>query len=112
MTCRVVGREQGLPSGYSGKVETLLFHRPAQFALEQRLDHQGEEVDGQQGHDAPDVLQIDRCHAEVGLELGEPLFDDRLTLVGFQHLARVPILQIGDQREDAVIPRSLFQRRR
>src|SRR3990170_4407388 len=35
-----------------------------------------------QGLDAAHVLQPDRGHLEVGLQLGETLFNERLTLVG------------------------------
>ena len=67
-------------------VHRLLQHRLAQLPLQQRLHQQGEEVRRQQTLNPRHVLQEHRGHREVGLELGEPLFQQRLAFVRLEHL--------------------------
>ena len=80
-----------------------LFHRQTQFTLQQRLSHHHEEVDTQQRLDPTHRLQIDRGHTKVRLELREPLLDQRLFLVRFEHFERAERLDIGDQGKDPVV---------
>lgn len=49
-------------------------HRFAQFAFQQRLHKQSQEVDRKQSADPPDILQICRRHCEAPLESQKPLF--------------------------------------
>src|SRR5208337_972779 len=78
-------------------------HRLAQLPLQQRLHQQGEEVRRQQTLNPRHVLQEHRGHREVGLELGEPLFQQRLAFVRLEHLGGAQLAVIGQQREYAIL---------
>jgi hypothetical protein len=55
--------------------------------------------------DPAHLLEKDRGHHEVGLQLREPLLDHRLLLVGHQQVHRRHRRLVGHQREDPVAPR-------
>src|SRR5271165_2932599 len=78
-------------------------HRLAQLPLQQRLHQQGEEVRRQQTLNPRHVLQEHRGHREVGLELGEPLFQQRLAFVRLEHLGGAQLPVIRQQREYAIL---------
>ena len=78
-------------------------HRLAQLPLQQRLHQQGEEVCRQQTLNPRHVLQEHRGHREVGLELGEPLFQQRLAFVRLEHFGGAQLPVIRQQREYAIL---------
>jgi hypothetical protein len=64
----------------------LALHGAAQFALDQGLDEQDQEVEVEQGLDTAFVLEAHRGDLEDGFALGEALLDGGLALVGLEDL--------------------------
>ncbi len=71
--------------GVEGQLLGPLPRRP-QLPLDQRLDEQTEEVEGEERLDPALVLEEDRGDLVDGLGLLEALLDRRLALMGFEHL--------------------------
>jgi hypothetical protein len=67
--------------------------------LDQRLDEQGEEVQGEEERlDAPGVLEEHGCDFVHGLQLLEALLDLRLPFMGFEDLGRGKVTIVANQR--------------
>ena len=65
-------------------IEAFAAHGAPQFALDQGLHEQHQEVDGEQGLDARGVLEEHRGDLVDGFDLLEALLEGRLALVGGQ----------------------------
>jgi hypothetical protein len=57
-------------------------HALAEFALDEGLEQQGEDVDAEEGFDPAIVFEEDRRDREDALELREPFLDRGLAAVG------------------------------
>src|SRR5437867_13036721 len=80
----------------------ISLHRQAQFALDQGLYQQGEEVESEQGFDAALVLEEHGRDLVYGLDLLEALLDTGLGLVGEENLSRRELAVVAKQRIHAV----------
>ncbi len=69
-------------------VDAALAHGAPEFALDEGLYQQGEEVDEEQGFDAAFVLEQRRRDLEHAFEVPEALLDGGLALVGVEHVGR------------------------
>ena len=82
--------------------DPLTGHGLTQFALQQRLHQEHEEVDCQQALNAAPRLSNARGRRRSPPHLGEPLLDERLSFVRPQHLLGAQLSVVGQQGEDAV----------
>ena len=75
--------------GVEGELgDAAVAHGAAEFAFDERLYEQGEEVDEEEGFDAAFVLEQGRRDLEGAFEVSEALFDAGLALVGVEHVGR------------------------
>lgn len=82
--------------------DVFALHREAQLALDERLNHQGEEVEREKSFDAPFVLQEHGRDLMHALDLLEALLDGWLALVGGENGCGREGAIVGEQRIHAV----------
>ena len=78
--------------------DAALVHGAPEFALDERLYEQGEEVDEEEGFDAALVLEQRRRDLEHTFEVPETLLDAGLPFVGVEHVGGFEGPIVGEER--------------
>jgi hypothetical protein len=96
-------RIQGQP------VDVELRHPIAEVTLDERLGHEGREVQEQESLDAQVALEQDGPHPEDGLELLVAFLERGLMFVGLESVLQGERFIVGDEGEDPIGTRFLEQ---